>query len=356
MENKLKDIDILSAFGLTAKQTALLFALQKSCALKDANSSTHEENRQKKMEWIEKWSESVSQILIKENQLFINEIDLVNEFQKEICESETKTWFHLIILETVTFKAYTPLGDKEYDNAYGRLHYHSQIEYIKNFITLTDFGNPEIAEKYLKMYEKTKDKAIGKTQKIIINVMSVLLISALTAATAGALAGPIAVFLAGGHFAGLHGAALVSACLAYLGGGAIAVGGAGMAGGAMAICGGGALLGMAAGGAAVAGKEALFCNSPELALTLAAKLDVVLREIILNEQKDTKFAQEVLNNYKENIVALSAQIASLELEDAKNKIQIKNLKKSVEYMEKIFKDMNRFASSFEIGMNESEVE
>lgn len=39
-------------------------------------------------------------------------------------------------------------------------------------------------------------------------------------------------------FSGLSGAALTSACLAYLGGGAIADGGLGMAGGTMAIVGG----------------------------------------------------------------------------------------------------------------------
>lgn len=356
MENELKSTDILSVFGLTAKQTALLFSLQKSCALKCADSSNSQENKERKRAWAEKWSESVSEILLEQNQSLINETDLISEFQKELSKTKSKTWFHLIILEAVTFKAYTPLGNETDDKSYRNLRYHSQVEYIKAFIMLVGYGKPEIAEHYLKMYEKAKDKAVGKTQKIIINMMSVLLVGALVAATAGMFAGPAAVFLVGGQFAGLHGAALLSACLAFLGGGAIAAGGAGMAGGVMVICGGGALLGIAAGGAAVAGKEALFSSSPELALTLAAKLDVVLREIILNEQRDTKFAQEVLNIYKENIVALNAQLMSLELENKKDKTQIKNLKKSVEYMEKIFRDMNRFTSSFEIGISQSKGE
>ena len=45
----------------------------------------------------------------------------------------------------------------------------------------------------------------------------------------------IAVALVGSNFAGLSGASLTSACLAYLGGGAIAIEGAGMAGGTIAI-------------------------------------------------------------------------------------------------------------------------
>lgn len=355
MENESKINDILSVFGLTAKQTALLFSLQKSCALKCADSSKSQENMERKRMWTKKWSESIEEILAVENQSLIEEADLIQEFQKELRESGSKIWFQLIILEAVTFKAYTPLGNEEEDKIYSRLHYHSQMEYIKSFILLTGYGNPEMAEKYWKMYERAEDKAAGKTQKIIINAISVVMVGALCAATASLLAGPIAVFLVGGQFAGLHGAALVSACLAFLGGGAIAAGGAGMAGGAMVICGGGALLGAAVGGAAVAGKEALFGTSPALVLTLAAKLDVVLREIILNEQKDIRLAQKVLENYKENILALNTRIASLELENKKNEGQIKNLKKAVEYMEKIFKDMNRFTSSFEVGLNEEKV-
>lgn len=355
MENEAKVNDILSVFGLTGKQTALLFSLQKSCALKCADSSKSQEDRERKRMWTDKWSASIKGILAKENQPLIEEIDLIQEFQKELRKSNSKIWFHLIILEAVTFKAYTPLGNTEEDKIYSRLHYDRQIEYIKNIILLTGYGKPEMAEKYLELYEKAEDRAAGKTQKIIINVISVVMVGALCAATASLLAGPIAVFLVGGQFAGLHGAALVSACLAFLGGGAIAAGGAGMAGGAMVLCGGGALLGVAAGGAAVATKETLFSASPELALTLAAKLDVVLREIILNEQKDIKIAQKVLESYKENILALNMRIASLELENEKNEAQIKNLKKAVEYMEKIFRDMNRFTSSFEVGLNEGEV-
>lgn len=355
MENEARIDDILSIFGLTAKQTALLFSLQKSCALKCADSSKSQENRERKRRWTEKWSESIEEILAVENQSLIEEADLIQEFQKELSKSESKIWFQLIILEAVTFKAYTPLGNTEDDKIYSRLHYHRQIEYIKNIILLTGYGKPELAEKYLELYEKAEDKAAGKTQKMIINVISVVMVGALCAATASLLAGPIAVFLVGGQFAGLHGAALVSACLAFLGGGAIAAGGAGMAGGAMVICGGGALLGAAAGSAAVVAKENLFSASPALALTLAAKLDVVLREIILNEQKDIKLAQKVLENYKENILALNTRIASLELENEKNEAQIKNLKKAVEYMEKIFKDMNRFTSSFEVGLHAKEI-
>lgn len=61
------------------------------------------------------------------------------------------------------------------------------------------------------------------------------------------MAPAIAVTLVGSNFAGLSGAALTSACLAYVGGGAIAAGGLGMSGGIATIVGGGAILGLGVG-------------------------------------------------------------------------------------------------------------
>ena len=347
MDNKIEDIDILSAFGLTVRQTELLFSFQKTCALMDAEATKSDGKREQKMAWIDRWSSIISDNSGQEKLSLVEQSDLVGEFKKELSETNAKTWFHLIILEAVTFKAYFPLGDKEEDKLYKKLSYEKQTEYIKNFISLVGYGKPEIAERYLNIYNKSIDKAIGKLKRII---MFVLLASAIIAAAAGAFAAPIAVFLVGGLFPGLKGAALVAACLAYLGGGAVAIGGMGMAGGVLVIVGGGALLGAAAGGAAAVGKEALFKSSPQFALTFAAKLNVVLREIILNEQRDVKFAQAILKKYEETIVQLSSQIAKLKLESEKDKDSIKNLKKSVEYMERIFEDMQKFSSSFEEGL------
>ena len=114
------------------------------------------------------------------------------------------------------------------------------------------------------------------------------------------------------------------------------------------------MLGGVTGGAALAGQIALFGSSSKFALSLAAKLDVVLREIILNEQKDIKMAQAILNSYKENIVKMKSTIAEMKLENEKSKAEIKNLEESVKYMENNFKEMNRFTSSFEVGLDHEE--
>ena len=80
----------------------------------------------------------------------------------------------------------------------------------------------------------------------------------------------------GQNFAGLSGAALTSACLAYLGGGAIAAGGLGMAGGTIAIVGGGAALGLGVGAsiggavrvASIAGKKEAMLQSAKLLVSV----------------------------------------------------------------------------------------
>ena len=104
---------------------------------------------------------------------------------------------------------------------------------------------------YVKRLRKSYDKRMNELNEVLKTVITSLSITAViaivTVATAGALAGPIALALVGSNFAGLSGAALTSACLAYLGGGAIAAGGTGMLGGMIAIVGGGAALGIGVG-------------------------------------------------------------------------------------------------------------
>lgn len=117
-------------------------------------------------------------------------------------------------------------------------------------------------------------------------------IAIITIATAGALAPAIAVALVGSNFAGLGGAALTNACLAYLGGGAIAIGGTGIAGGTIAIVGGGAVLGIGAGlgvGGAVGAAGIL---GKQNTILQSAKLLVSVREIFLKAGATLSYMRE----------------------------------------------------------------
>ena len=343
-----------SEFALTDEQTWLLFSLQKYCAVNDANTASSVEKRNLKENWIKQWSGILTKTFTDKNvqSLITSKQELVTAFKSELTENNTKTWFHLIILEAITFNAYFPLSnDKDGVKKYKGLIMKNQVDCIQQIISQVDYDTQGLAERYLKIYHKSLNVAEGKAQKVVIKVLVGLLFAAVTAATAGAFAGPIAVLLVGSQFPTLSGAALVSACLAFLGGGAIVAGGAGMAGGVLVIVGGGALLGSVAGGVAIAGKETLFNNSPKLVLSFAAKVNVVLREIILNEQKDTVKAQEIIAALKEQIAQQNAELSRLKNADGENKKAISNLKKSIEYMERIVGNMKKYSSSFELGMS-----
>lgn len=240
--------------------------------------------------------------------------------------------------------------DESADKAYKKASFKTNLCPIKDIVEKVGVGTPAIVERYAKSYNKALGKATGRAQKLVRNGLIVLAAAGIVAATAGVAAGPIATLLVGTQYAGLYGVALVNACLAALGGGALAVGGAGMTGGVMVIVGGGALLGAATSSAAVAGVAAIAETSPDLAISQGAKLTVVLREIILNGQKDIVLAQGVLENFKTQIVAMQTEMGELKLKKEQDKKAIQNLQTAIDALEKLYRDGNVFASSFEIGL------
>ena len=150
--------------------------------------------------------------------------------------------------------------------------------------------------------------------------------------------------------------------LAYLGGGAIAVGGMGMAGGTIAIVGGGAILGLgvgagvggAVGAAGVLGKKNTILQS--------AKLMVSVREIFLNDEHDLAYSNTVYEQYVQNIMEIEKGLVELRLQHdiAKGKdkkllkAKIKEAEDSVEAMKIARKSMLKFQSSFETGLELSQ--
>ena len=98
------------------------------------------------------------------------------------------------------------------------------------------------------------------------------------------LTDPIEIALVGSNFAGLSGAAVTSACLAYLGGGAIAAGGAGMLGGTIAIVGGGAALGIGVGAGVGGAVGAVGIVGEKATIIQSTKLLTSIREIFLNDE------------------------------------------------------------------------
>lgn len=342
-------------FGLTEKQLKLMYSLEYLLTQNDIWES--KKNHVEKLSWTARWELALNSSVSDKNAIpFRNEETLLAVICDEAQQSTNLTWLYLVLMEASLFEPYSPLDTSpEYDKVYQKLKYSNQGEYLKTFTAQTSLIDPVCIDRFQKVYSKTLDKLEGKWQKIGLRVACVVAISAIVAATAGVAAGPIAVAVAGSEFAGLSGAALTSACLAMIGGGAVTAGGLGMIGGVAAIVGGGALLGAAGGSAVVSAVSVIAKSSPSFALTQAAKLEVVLKEITLNTQKDIQNAQAVMSGLKEQILHLESELAQMKLEQEADKKAIANMKKSVKYLQDAYKDMLVFQSSFETGMAAGEM-
>jgi hypothetical protein len=201
---------------------------------------------------------------------------------------------------------------------------------------------------------------LNEVLKTVIKTISITAaVAVATIATLGAFAPAIAVALVGSNFAGLSGAALTSASLAYLGGGAIAVGGAGMAGGTIAVVGGGAALGIGVGAGIGGAVGVVGLSGKQNTIRQSAKLLISVREIFLNDEHDAAYSNSIYEQYVKNIETIEKSLVELRLQadvaDKKEKKklldQIKKAEESVEVMKIARKDLNKFISSFEIGLD-----
>ena len=404
------DNEILEMFGLTLEQTKLMFSVQKIIAEKDWDRTPPvnkiKKERDYKREWIDDWEKSILLYLGTERKaqedarkrengdLHINEGNIIlqnswyeykiNEslysndelpyrFKEEICKSpNNKTWYYIILLECLAFTPYTPLHNctpqneaieaekrerkenEEKEKHYKKCDFSKQaanfkLQWIKDIFVKHGIVTEEKIDRMYKVLQKNIDNISGKKSKMVIQLLMITVITVATAGIAAVAAGPIAVAIFGSAYAELSGAALTSACLAMAGGGAISVGGAGIAGGVAAIAGGGAVLGMAGGSTAVGAASKLLISSPDFTLTQAAKLETILKEVILNGQKDVATAQKIIAQCKKQIDELTNKLNELELENSKNKEEIKRIKQCIAYMKNACKDMNIFTSAYETG-------
>ena len=354
MGTEYNDNSILEMFGLSYEQSLLMFSAEKLIARYDYMNAKKEKKAYIKAQWISEWEAGITNYLNKidgnNTAKLLDRDELQRRFKKEIDRSNNKTWYYIIALELLEYVPYTPLGTRK-DEQYAKCKFDEKelFEYVKQMLLEHGYMSEHTIDRLEETYEKSIRKISGKTGKLAAKVLAVIALAAVGAAAASIAAPGIAIALVGGAFEGLNGIALANACLALIGGGAIAAGGAGMAGGVAVIAGGGALLGLAGGGAAVGAIE-LFASSPDYTLTQAAKLETILKEVILNSQQDVVSAQKILAKYKEQIEELNKRLVSMEISDKKNKSALKNIKKSLEYLMRSFKEMDVFTSSYDTGL------
>lgn len=373
------DMDIqMDKLGLSLEQTEILYNLEYYKTLNDIEHTnipiTGESVKELKTEWLQDWQKFISDGFESFTQVSGAKMHWysMDELQRCIAEQNpNKPWYRLILLESMLFEPYYPLGmekDKKGNDVPCKKYKHlnNPINGFKkgegdHFLN-KQFTGKYCKKEYVKRLRKSYDKRMNELNEVLKAVITSLSITAVIAivavAMAGALAGPIAVALVGSNFAGLSGAALTSACLAYLGGGAIAAGGAGMLGGTIAIVGGGAALGLgvgagvggAVGSAGLLGKKNTIMQS--------AKLLTSVREIFLNDEHDIEFSNSVYEQYLQNITEIEKGLVELRLKKnvAKGKEKkeiaetIKKAEESVEAMKVARKSMLKYNSSFAEGL------
>ncbi len=329
-----------SIFGLTIEQTLVLFSLQRlitegdySYALANGGGLfAKSDAAQSKRLWLNRWDTSISDYLKELSNKDLSPLRTDIEIQNLILsiKSETNIWKYMIFLECVLYSPYYPLSENkdDYKQFKGlKLNKEKRKETLYHICSLLEI-DPQYIERFEKAYSKSIKSLSGYWAKAAVCAGVGLILMLIAIVT---FQYQIIAFFAA---SGLHGAAAISAGLAALGGGAISAGGFGMAGGIAVLIGGGSLLGISAGGAVGMGIASLGAGA---VLSEAAKMQVVLSEIVLAIQKDTKSFQEILFNLQRQNQNLKQELSILKAETEKNKKQIKNLEKSIKYLEKLIK-------------------
>ena len=364
--------------GLSLEQTEILYNLEYYKVKNDIENTKSIINNEAitnlKMEWLEEWKEYITSGF--SNFLQIDNVTMEwyseNELIKIIEEnSPEKPWFRLVLLESMLFEPYFPLGlqkDKKGKDIPSKKH--SKLnnplnafstkkgDHYLDSLFVGDYYTKDYIYRLRKCYNKVTLEMKEVIKGILIGTAVTAGIAIATIATAGAFAPAIAVALVGSNFAGLSGAALTSACLAYLGGGAIAIGGAGMAGGTIAIVGGGAILGVGAGLSVGGSVGSISTLGKQHTIAQSAKLLVSVREIFLNDEHDLEYSNTVYEQYLENIMDIEKGLVELKLkadvasgaEKKELKATIKNAEDSVDAMKIARKNLLKFKSSFETGL------
>lgn len=282
--------------------------------------------------WFNSWEKSIADYLKSlggdPSHLVLSNYDLALKIKDLDQDAQNKVWKYMVFLECVLYSPYYPLSDNkdEYKQFKGlSIDKNGRREALENIA-----NNLGIDTKYIKIFEDAHSSAVKKLSgywtKVAMGAgigIIVLLIAIVT------FQYEIVAFFAA---EGLTGAAAVSAGLAALGGGAVAAGGMGMAGGVAVLIGGGSLLGASAGTAIGVSVASLGSNA---VLSEAAKLQVVLKEIVLAIQKDTMYFQKILLNINQQINQLKAELIKLKTTSKDNKKKIKNLEESIKIMEKL---------------------
>lgn len=321
---------VFKTLSLDAKQVRLLLSLENYAVEYDIRSTKKEDVCKRKNAWHQLWKDFIQQMYgTKDENFFIDDDKAVYRSFFDLEQSgKDRTWYYLLTLELAMFNPYEPLGSIE-DKQFVKLK--KDKDYVSDvFVRRQTIVDEKFITELRKKYDRYTGIVSGSTLAVAAGGAVMVGVAALGGGLALVNASAIAVALAGNSFAGLHGAALVNACLAFFGGGSLAAGGLGMAGGTAAIAGGGALLGLTSSGT-VASVAAAIMISDEDRVKYLAKL-LTYADVVLKQELHDGKSVETLTK----MVQLSIQKCNAQLEDMKTEKNDLN-KESIRKLEGLLK-------------------
>lgn len=334
--------DAFKALSLDPAQSRALYSIEAIAVQKDIDHTRTESEKASKEKWLDQWK---TRIL---NGMELDSPDYFVSDEKTIYDAfyfikqtdENLRWFYLLAMEFVVFKPYYPLGVED-DNIFKKLR-REDYNYIDDqFARRRTIVSQAEIEAFRTMYKKYKGLINGKTQNTIIAAGVTGVATVLSGGLAFAFSPGIATLIAGEAVVGLHGAALTSASLAFVGGGSLAAGGLGMAGGTAIITGGGALLGVAGSGS-VSMAAILSQTSSDYWIRQTTKLLTFCKCVLKDRLNDTEAIKGLIAEIGRTIKKVELNIKELETEKCSlDKEVIKNSKDCLKYLNRCNSELEK---------------
>ena len=330
------DTEIFEKFTLDALQARLLYSFEAIATEKDIKKTSNPNERELKEEWLEEWKSRVLLGQTMDNtDYFVRDEDLLYEGLFELSkDKDNLTWLYLMGTELVLFTPYHPLG-MERDKEFCKLK--EEYDYVKDqFIRRQTIVSQAEVDNFIEKYKKYYGLISGNTNKLVMR----LGLTAASLVAGGGLAlvfaPSIAVLLAGEAVAGLHGAALTSASLAFIGGGSLAAGGLGMAGGTAIIAGGGAILGLASSAGTISITGMLRQMDDVTVIKMSSKLAAFCDVIIRGNFDDKKTIRNLINTIDGILTSSKIELEELKKEKSDlDKDTIDKLRNYIKYMSRL---------------------
>ena len=312
-ERRLSDLGCLE---LDFRHARILYSLMRQMVVYDVEREKKDKRAARKRSWLAEWSGMIAETAgiawAVEDGYFLGEDDLYKEILSLIGDGRDDSWVWLVAMEAMLFTPYAALGggdDKKYKG----------LKYASDYMNDVFCGRqPIVRKKGLQKLEKAvrsaRDGLEGAVVKRAVGVAGAVAVAAATGGVAFYFAPAIAPALAaalGAQTAALSGAALTSASLAFLGGGALAVGGAGMAGGTMLIAGGGALIGAAGASGVSAATSLALATDGGYVLAECAKLIAFSEEVLVGCYGNTSSVVEIHNALNKRAMEFEVEIEAV---------------------------------------------